>query len=65
MRKYTFRKIAKILRKDGWYVSTVKGSHYHFQHPSKSGKVTVPNHSGNLSDNTVKSIERQSGIHLS
>lgn len=32
----------KILKKDGWILKSIVGSHYHFAHPTKSGKVTVP-----------------------
>lgn len=40
----TVREILKILRKDGWYEINQEGSHISFKHPSKPGKVTVPNH---------------------
>lgn len=33
--------IIKMLEEDGWYWTKTVGSHHHFKHPSKSGKVTV------------------------
>jgi predicted RNA binding protein YcfA (HicA-like mRNA interferase family) len=40
-----------------------RGSHKQFKHPTKPGLVTLPVHPGKtLGINTVKSIERQSGI---
>lgn len=36
------REVIKILKSDGWYLYKTKGSHVHFKHPVKSGKVTVP-----------------------
>jgi predicted RNA binding protein YcfA (HicA-like mRNA interferase family) len=36
-----------MLKKDGWYLVTKRGSHRQFKHPIKSGHVTVP---GKLSD---------------
>ena len=36
------REVIKTLKSDGWFVYKIKGSHVHFKHPIKSGKVTVP-----------------------
>ena len=54
-----FREVEKILLKDGWYQVKQKGSH---QHPTKPGKVTIPEHGGDIHIDTVKSIMRQAGI---
>lgn len=32
------------LRRDGWKVTSIKGSHHQMRHASKPGKVTVPIH---------------------
>jgi predicted RNA binding protein YcfA (HicA-like mRNA interferase family) len=40
------------------------GSHKHFKHPAKPGKVTVPHPNKDLTIKTRKSIERQSGVKL-
>ena len=37
------RDVEKLLTADGWVYKTTKGSHKHFVHPTKPGKVTVPN----------------------
>ena len=58
----TFREIEKILTADGWTFKNDKVSHNHYIHHTKSGKVTVPNHSGDLDPRTVKSIFKQAGI---
>jgi len=34
--------VIRLLTDDGWYLYNVKGSHHHFKHPTKKGKVTVP-----------------------
>ncbi|MEO8456236.1 MAG: type II toxin-antitoxin system HicA family toxin [Chloroflexota bacterium] len=31
----------KIVERDGWFVTTQKGSHRQFKHPVKQGKVTI------------------------
>lgn len=56
--------IAKLAN-DGWYEAGQTGSHKHFKHPTKPGKVTVPHPRRDLSTKTLKSIERQAGIDLS
>ncbi|MDO5650081.1 MAG: type II toxin-antitoxin system HicA family toxin, partial [Gallicola sp.] len=33
------REIIKRLLKDGWYKVGVVGSHHHYKHPTKKGKV--------------------------
>lgn len=58
----TFREIEKILKADGWYLKNAKGSHYQYKHPIKKGKVTVPNHRGDLDKKTAKTILKQAGL---
>ena len=43
-----FREIEKILLKDGWVLKNAKGAHNQYIHPFKKGKVTIPNHGGDL-----------------
>lgn len=54
----------KILLADGWYHKSTKGSHKHFKHPTKPGKVTIPQHKTpkDLNPRTVKSIREQAGL---
>jgi len=56
------REIIKILKQHGWYEVGVTGSHYHFKHTQKQGKVTVPHPKKDIPLKTVKSIEKQSGL---
>lgn len=55
------REIIKRLRKDGWELVHIKGSHYQFKHPHKSGRVTVPHPKKDMPVGTLKSIFRQAG----
>lgn len=54
----------KIIEKDGWYLTGQEGSHKQYKHPTKSGKVTIPDHGKNeeLGHKTVKSILTQAGL---
>lgn len=60
----TVREIMKMLHKDGWQEipGRTKGSHIQMKHPTKLGKVTVPNHSGDIPPGTLKSIIKQAGL---
>lgn len=58
-----FREVDKILKKDGWYEVKQKGSHHQYLHPTKTGKVTVPEHAGkDIHPDIVKSIMNQAGL---
>jgi predicted RNA binding protein YcfA (HicA-like mRNA interferase family) len=60
----TVREILRILYNDGWREDEVrtKGSHIQLKHPTKTGKVTVPNHKGNIAPGTLNSIYKQAGL---
>ena len=57
-----FREIEKLIQADGWVFKSSKGSHNHYIHPSKTGKVTIPNHNGDLDAITIKMILKQAGL---
>jgi len=57
-----FREIEKIVLNDGWELSDVKGSHHQYKHPTKAGKVTIPNHRGDIPQRVVNSILKQAGL---
>ncbi|MDR0910651.1 MAG: type II toxin-antitoxin system HicA family toxin [Spirochaetaceae bacterium] len=58
----TFRDIERIIRKDGWVLMSIEGSHYHYKHASKTGKVTIPYHSGDIPKRVINSIMKQAGL---
>ena len=58
----TAKEVMKLLEADGWEVKAVRGSHFQYQHPTKSGKVTVANHKGDIPPGTLASIMRQAGL---
>lgn len=57
-----FREIEKLLLADGWRLKNSKGSHFQYIHPTKPGKVTIPNHRGDLDMGTVKAILKMAGL---
>lgn len=56
------KELEKILLEDGWYFVKQVGSHRHYKHPSKLGKVTIPFHSGDIDKGTYNSILKQAGL---
>ena len=52
-----------MLKKDGWYLASTRGSHRQFKHPIKSGRVTVPGKPGDdLAPGTLNSILKQAKL---
>lgn len=58
----TFKEIEKLIKADGWEYECSKGSHFHYKHPTKKGKVTIPNHKGDIPKGTANSILKQAGL---
>ncbi|WP_018659896.1 type II toxin-antitoxin system HicA family toxin [Allofustis seminis] len=56
------RDLIKLIQKDGWYKKNTKGSHHHFIHPTKKGKVTIPHPRKDIPMKTVNSILEQAGL---
>lgn len=58
------RDIIRFLEADGWKEVARKGSHAQFRHPSKKGRVTVPDPKKDVPKGTLRSIQRQSGVKM-
>ena len=56
------REMEKEILDDGWIFKSQEGSHRHYVHPIKPGKVTIPFHSKELSKIVEKSIRKQAGL---
>ena len=56
------REMKKELLENGWVFKNQEGSHRHYVHPIKSGKVTIPFHSKELSKIVEKAIRKQAGL---
>ncbi len=58
-----FLEIDRMLKADGWFEVGQKGSHHHYKHPYKPGKVTVPEHGGkDINTKIVNLIRKQAGL---
>jgi predicted RNA binding protein YcfA (HicA-like mRNA interferase family) len=56
--------VIRVLEADGWYKVGQTGSHVHFKHDTKKGKITIPHPVKDLPIGTLKSIEKASGVKL-
>ena len=57
------REVIKLIEEDGWRLVKTRGSHRHFKHPTKPGKVTVDGKpSVDVPPGTLNSIFRQAGL---
>jgi predicted RNA binding protein YcfA (HicA-like mRNA interferase family) len=57
-----FRELEKLILAAGWQYKNCVGSHYQYVHPVKSGKVTIPNHVGDIPRAVVQSVLKQAGL---
>ena len=60
----TSTEVINNLKKHGWHLARITGSHHIFKHASKPGHVTVPHPRKDVTMRTLKSIELQSGLKL-
>ncbi len=56
------RSLIQRLLQDGWRHVGTHGSHWHFKHLTKPGKVTVPHPKKDLPLKTVRSVLKQAGL---
>lgn len=57
------KNVVAALRRHGWELINVRGSHHYLRHPSCGGKVTVPVHGTTvLQPKTLASILEQAGL---
>jgi predicted RNA binding protein YcfA (HicA-like mRNA interferase family) len=57
MKSISGKKLCKVLQKNGWLLTRVKGSHYIFTKPNVSTIITVPVHGNrDLPIGTLKEI---------
>lgn len=58
------RHIIKAIEADGWFNVGRRGSHHHFKHPTKPGKVTVVHPLKDSTIGVIKDIENKTGLRL-
>lgn len=62
MKSYSSREVIAMLQEGGWTLQTIEGSHHHYKHPQKTGKVTVKHPCKDIPPKTLKNIAEQSGL---
>jgi predicted RNA binding protein YcfA (HicA-like mRNA interferase family) len=57
------KEIIRLIETDGWVLKRTRGSHRQYQHPKKTGLVTVPGKpSDDLAPGTKNSILKQAEL---
>jgi len=64
LKSYSSRELIQVLEKDGWILDETVGSHHHFKHPTKKGKITVPHPRKDIGTGLLKAIVKQAGITI-
>lgn len=55
--------VIKIVKRHGWVLNRVKGSHYHFKNSAVEGLITIPFHrKKSLHPGILRNISRSTGI---
>ena len=58
----TPEKVIKILKKEGFVLDRVRGSHHIYLHPETRKRVVIPVHKKDLPKGTLMEILKQAGI---
>ena len=61
----TYRQVIKKLKKLGFeFYRQAAGSHEFWHHPEKNIFTTIPSHSGNIPEGTVRAIVKQAQVAI-
>jgi len=60
--RLTSKQVIKLLKKEGFILDHVSGSHYVFYHPVDGRRAVVPYHAKDLPIGTLKAILRSVGL---
>ena len=57
------REAIRLIKRDGWVLVSIEGSHRQFKHSVKKGRVTIAGNLGDeLAKGTLNSILKQAGL---
>ncbi|WP_162065196.1 type II toxin-antitoxin system HicA family toxin [Burkholderia sp. THE68] len=55
-------RLIRMLLDDGWELVRIRGSHHHFSHRTKNGRVTVVHPKKDVAIGTVRSVLKGAGL---
>ena len=58
----TAKELERQIIANGWIYKDTRGSHKHFIHPTIPGKITIPQHKGDINIRTANTILEMAGI---
>ena len=62
MRTMKSADLIRELRRNGWVLDRVRGSHHVFRHPDRTGHLVVPHPKKELGKGLVAAIRKQAGL---
>ena len=62
MRTMKSADLIRELRRNGWVLDRVRGSHHVFRHPDRTGHLVVPHPKKGLGKGLVAAIRKQAGL---
>jgi len=64
LKNITSKKLIKLLKKNGFKIDRITGSHFIFYNSNNKKRIVVPFHNKDLPKGTLNSIIKQSGIEF-
>lgn len=61
-KRYSSSDLIKLLKKNGWYEVSCKGSHHKFKHKDKKNPVIVPHPQKEIPVGTAEQILKDAGL---
>ena len=58
------KQIIKVLKRNGWVLVSITGSHYNFKHKDNPYIITVPHPRKDLKIGTLNEIKKKSGLEF-
>lgn len=55
-------RLIRMLLDDGWHLVRIKGSHHHFKHGTRQGRLTVVHPKKDLPVGTVRAVLKGAGM---
>lgn len=61
-KRYSSREVIRMLKADRWVEAGNTGSHHHFKHPSKPGKITIQHPEKDIAIKTANNVLKAAGL---
>lgn len=56
------RDLIREIEDAGWFFVGAEGSHHHFKHGTRKGKITIPHPRKDIHPKIIKEVRRKAGL---